>query len=72
MCTKVLVSMGVGAVGGLVGVEIGVVFLVPPCLYLCIIAMHCGQSGRYVETWTSFSVTSCQSGNTVKTCVTLW
>src|SRR5260370_21172545 len=30
MCTKVLVSMGVGTVGGLVGVEIGGVFLVPP------------------------------------------
>src|SRR5258708_29578866 len=45
--------------GWLVGVGIGVVFLVPPCLYLHIIPMHCRQSGRYVEMWTSFSVTSC-------------
>src|SRR5258708_4573446 len=58
--------------GWLVVVEIGVVFLVPPCLYLHIIPMHHGQSGSYVKTWTSFSVTSCQSGNTVKTCITLW
>src|SRR5258708_1204507 len=42
-----------------VGVGIGLVFLVPPWLYLCIIPMHCGQSGRYVEMWTSFPVTSC-------------
>src|SRR5258708_39453042 len=51
--------------------EIGVVFLVPPCLYLCIIPMHHGQSGGYVKMWTSFPVTGCQSGNTVKTCVML-
>src|SRR5260221_6842368 len=44
--------------GWLVGVEIGVVFLVPPCLYLCIVPMYHGQSDGYVETWTSFPVTS--------------
>src|SRR5258705_12232219 len=45
--------------GWLVGVEIGVVFLVPPCLYLCIIPMHRSQYGGYVETLTSFPVTGC-------------
>src|SRR5258708_3776951 len=51
MCTKVLASMGVGVVG----VETGEVFLGPPCLHLCNIPMHCRQSDRYVEKWTSFS-----------------
>src|SRR5260221_10863937 len=57
--------------GWLVGVEIGVVFLVPPYLYLRIVPMYHRQSDRYVKMWTSFPVTSCQSGNTVKTCIML-
>src|SRR5260370_34538314 len=36
--------------GWLVGVEIGVVFLVPPCLYLHIVPMHHRQSDGYVKT----------------------
>ena len=37
-----------------VGVETGEVFLGPPCLCLHNVPMHCGQSGGYVEKWTSF------------------
>ncbi len=51
MCTKVFASMGVGVIG----VETGEVFPGPPCLCLCNIPMHHGQSGRYVKKWTSFS-----------------
>ncbi len=40
---------------GVVGVETDVVLLGPPIPHLCIIPMHCGQSGRYVGKWTSNS-----------------
>ena len=39
----------------MVGVEIGVVPLDHPSLNLCIIPMHCSQSGEYGGKWTSNS-----------------